>query len=69
MFFFQVIYNVPFQMIYHSLSREILIKLRNMFWSFNISQKWQMFPLRGRINPLSPKSDQHQISPCIINAL
>ena len=35
-FFFQVIYNVPFQMIYHSLSREILMKLRNMFWSFNI---------------------------------
>ena len=24
--------------------------------------------VRGIINPLSPKSDQHQISPCNINA-
>ena len=28
-----------------------------------------MFPLKDKINPLSPKSDQIQISPCNINAL
>ena len=28
-----------------------------------------MFPLKGKINPLSPKSDQNQISPFNINAL
>ena len=30
---------------------------------------WEAIVLVSCINPLSPKSDQHQISPCDINAL
>ena len=36
----------------------------NLFWS-----RPQLFEGRLALNPLSPKSDQHQISPCNINSL
>ena len=42
--------------------------------NYLLSQPWNL-PLRTAeqnycgVNPLSPKSDQHQISPCNINAL
>ena len=35
----------------------------------HVKEKLGHVVLKGGFNPLSPESDQHQISPCNINAL
>ena len=48
-----------------SLAAEFFLKMYNLM----AIRPFDSHPAIGALNPLSPKSDQHQISPCNINAL